>query len=244
MRTQRDQTDPASDGAASSGATAPLIAIVVVVAVVVAVVLHHRRWRRQEGDAPTVEPRRRARRPTGAITFNAGQGTGPRRRRSRRRATQTTGRVAMPYYFAARVLRQREGQRRRHRPGRHRRHDQGGRVPRRRRHDPILDYITAAIKNDDTNAQVKDDLPGYDRHVQQLLPDLRPQGADRVPPRLGHVDDEVAARADAVKATDDEAVRRVGRPRAHPAWADELAARKVICLGCPGGAFNDWCEQR
>ena len=28
-------------------------------------------------------------------------------------------------------------------------------------HDPIIDYITAAIKNDDTTAQVKDDYSGY-----------------------------------------------------------------------------------
>ncbi|MGH9187215.1 MAG: hypothetical protein ACRD0U_15590, partial [Acidimicrobiales bacterium] len=55
----------------------------------------------------------------------------------------------------------------------------------------------------------------------------------------------VAARADAVKAAEDlDAFAVWGGPFLTPAWADELAARGVICLGCNTGGSTSWFEQR
>ena len=100
--------------------------------------------------------------------------------------------------------------------------------------DPILDFITAAIKNDDTNAQVEADVPGLRRHVQRAT--TRPTGArcrsssstasgyarrrGRGPGRRG----EGGRR--------DGRVRRARAARRSPRVADELAAREVICIGC------------
>jgi hypothetical protein len=50
----------------------------------------------------------------------------------------------------------------------------------------------------------------------------------------GTSDDEVSARADAVKAVDELGAFAVwGGPALAPAWTEEIKARGAICLGCP-----------
>ena len=210
---------------------------IVVVVAVVAVVAGRRaaattRKTRRRSTTATGERRRRARSPS----------TRPRRpgtsttTRSRRPATPRPGKVAMPFYFAPRVLRQR------------RRTTAGppsegvtadtikvGRVRRARRTTRSSTTSPPPIKNDDTNAQVKDDVPGLRRHVQRAT--TRPTaarwrsssstasgGAQRRgggPGRRGEGADE-----------DLGAFAVWGGPVLTSAFADELAARKVICIGC------------
>ncbi|CAN5717197.1 hypothetical protein BH10ACT1_BH10ACT1_05820 [soil metagenome] len=102
--------------------------------------------------------------------------------------------------------------------------------------DPALDYITAAIKNEDTVQDIKDTYQGYadmfnDRY-QTYGRKIELQFLDG----SGTSQDEVAARADAVKAADEMGAFAVwGGPVLTSAFADELAARKVVCIGCTGG---------
>ncbi len=49
--------------------------------------------------------------------------------------------------------------------------------------DPVLDFITAAINNDDTGAQVKQTYQDYTDMIQRPVPDLRAQGRAQVPRR-------------------------------------------------------------
>ena len=114
-----------------------------------------------------------------------GRGAGPRRDLPETCDTET-GRVAMPYFFAPECFADVERRAARQPPRwRHRRHDQvvvyvapGDR--------PVLDFITAAIDNDDTNAQVRRRPEGYVDHVQARC--TRPTGArwSCLPRRLRH----------------------------------------------------------
>ena len=116
----------------------------------------HEWRRRRRGRRPPASKGTRRRAPS-ASPRPSGRGStsSSRRRATRRRAHRHA--VLLP----ARVLRQRGGQRRRYCAGRHRRHDQGRRLPGPEQ-DAILDYITAAIKNEDTTEQVKETFRGYD----------------------------------------------------------------------------------
>jgi hypothetical protein len=102
--------------------------------------------------------------------------------------------------------------------------------------DPALDYITAAIHNDDTPQQVKETYQGY---VDMFNATYQTYGRKVVLKFLdgsGTSQDEVAARADAVKAAEElDAFAVLSGPVLTSAFADELAARGVICIGCTGG---------
>lgn len=99
--------------------------------------------------------------------------------------------------------------------------------------DPVLNYITDAIVNDDTNADVADTLQKlvdyygvyyetYGREVELIVF----EGS-------GTINDAISARADAVKIAEELQPFMVwGGPTLTTAFADELAARNVPCLGC------------
>ena len=103
--------------------------------------------------------------------------------------------------------------------------------------DPVIDYITAAIKNDDTNAQVKATWQGYADMYNALYQLYGRKLVLKFLDGSGGAQDEVAARADAVKAAEQfHAFAVIGGPTLTSAFADELAARKVVCIGCTAGA--------
>jgi hypothetical protein len=110
--------------------------------------------------------------------------------------------------------------------------------------DPILEYITAAIKNDDTTEQVKETYRGYDAIFGDLYQTYGRKVELEFVQGTGTIIDDVAARADAQKAIDKKPFAVWGSPPGASGWADELAANKIICLSCFGGAFNDWWEER
>jgi hypothetical protein len=145
-----------------------------------------------------------------------------------------TGRVAMPYYFAPECYADVD--------------DNGGAtapgvtadsikvvvyIPPDV--DPVLDFITGPINNDDTSEQVEATYQGftdmfnasmqtYGRTVE--LEFLRGSGSSS---------DEVAARADAVKAMTEMGAFAVwSGPVLSNAWTQEIKARGGVCLGCPG----------
>jgi hypothetical protein len=99
--------------------------------------------------------------------------------------------------------------------------------------DPILNFLTSAIVNDDTNADDEDTVrrmieywetyyETYGRNVELILV----EGS-------GTITDEAAARADAVKIAEDiEPFMVWGGPLLTNAFADELAARDIPCMSC------------
>jgi hypothetical protein len=112
--------------------------------------------------------------------------------------------------------------------------------------DPIIDYITGAIDADNTNAEAMDTMENlvtffetyaetYGRHVELELYE-----------GTGPSDDEVAARADAVAIAQDMQPFMVwGGPQLTNAFADELAAQEVPCIGCvAGNQSSDWYIER
>ena len=110
--------------------------------------------------------------------------------------------------------------------------------------DPVIDYITAAIKNSDTNTQIEATWQGYVDMYNQLYQLYGRQIDVKFLEASGGSQDEVAARADAVKAAEqDKAFAVIGGPALTSAFADELAARKVICVGCTTGG-PDFANKR
>jgi hypothetical protein len=99
--------------------------------------------------------------------------------------------------------------------------------------DVILDFITAAIANDDTNAQVEETISGYTQMFQDLYQTYGRTVEIEFLQASGQSTDEVAARADAVRAVEEMGAFAVwGGPALTSAWSEEIAARDVICIGC------------
>lgn len=146
----------------------------------------------------------------------------------------STGRVAIPYYFAPECFADVD--------------DNGGATARgvtadainivvyvAPEQDAILDFITAAIANDDTNQQAKDTVAGYVELLQATYQTYGRTVNVEFLDGSGASNDEVAARADAVRAVEDlDAFAVLGGPVLTDAWSQELAARDVPCIGCFG----------
>ena len=102
--------------------------------------------------------------------------------------------------------------------------------------DPVIDYVTQAIANDDTVEQVSETFQGYVDIFNRTNQLYGRQVDLEILVGSGAANDEVAARADAVKAAEDMGAFAVlGGPTLTSAFADELAARHVVCVGCTGG---------
>jgi hypothetical protein len=101
--------------------------------------------------------------------------------------------------------------------------------------DPVLDYITAAIQNTDTGDQVEATYNGYNALYQAMYQTYGRKVNLKFLRGSGQSTDAVAARADAVKASEEMGAFAVwGGPALTRAWTDELNARGVTCLGCFG----------
>jgi hypothetical protein len=100
--------------------------------------------------------------------------------------------------------------------------------------DPILDYITAAINNDDTNPQEQETMEGFVAMFQATYQTYGRTVNLIFMEGSGTSEDQVAARADAVRADEEfDAFAVFGGPALANAWTEEINARDVICVGCP-----------
>ncbi|MEI7617765.1 MAG: hypothetical protein WCK14_04015 [Actinomycetota bacterium] len=111
--------------------------------------------------------------------------------------------------------------------------------------DPIMAYITDAVQVSDTNDQSTETMQNlikyyetyyetYGRHVK-FVPFVG----------TGTALDETAARADAVRIAEEIKPFMVwGGPNLTSAFADELAAHKILCLSCTPSQPHDFYTQR
>ncbi|MBM3663354.1 MAG: hypothetical protein FJW94_10825 [Actinobacteria bacterium] len=111
--------------------------------------------------------------------------------------------------------------------------------------DPLLSFIYAQIGNNDTPQKVFDTYVGfneimaryyetYERKVELIKYEATGTGADAV-----------AAAADAETiARDIQPFAVLGGPLLTGAFADTLAANKVLCISCAPGQTAEWFEER
>ncbi len=111
--------------------------------------------------------------------------------------------------------------------------------------DPIINYLSDAVAVDDTNAQAEQTArdmlemfqANYEFYGRTI--DLEAYVS------TGIASDEVTARADAVRIAEEiQPFAVLGGPALTSAFADELAARNVLCIGCTPGQPADWYAER
>lgn len=161
------------------------------------------------------------------------------------RCDTTTGRVAVPDYFAPECYAPFTG-------------DNGGATSPGvtadeitivnyvgQENDPIIAYITDAIDNDDTNQDYFDTMKGLVDYYSAYY-EMYGRKVNLVTfSGTGGATDEVAARADAATIAEQyQPFVVLGGPSLTSAFADELSARKVMCIGCTPGQPADFYTQR
>ena len=111
--------------------------------------------------------------------------------------------------------------------------------------NPIEDFILGAIRNEDTPETNNETMQGY-IEMLEAFQQTYGRSVELVPVEgSGSPDDDIAARADAVRIDEELDVFMVwGGPILTDAFADELAAREIPCLGCVTGERNEWLEER
>jgi hypothetical protein len=102
--------------------------------------------------------------------------------------------------------------------------------------DPIIAYITDAVRVDDTNGDQFETMKNLIRYYETYY-EMYGRKVNLVTfEGTGNATDEVAARADAAQIAEQYQPFVVfGGPTLTSAFADELAARKVMCIGCTPG---------
>ncbi|MDY7106994.1 MAG: ABC transporter substrate-binding protein [Actinomycetota bacterium] len=99
--------------------------------------------------------------------------------------------------------------------------------------DPVLDFIQGPIQNDDTSAQVAETVQGFADLFNDYYQTYGRTVEVHVVDASGSSTDEVAARADAQRAIEEhQPFAAWGGPALTNAWADEMAAAGVVCIGC------------
>ncbi|MEY2403624.1 MAG: hypothetical protein QOD38_1175 [Acidimicrobiaceae bacterium] len=211
----------------------PIIAIVAVIAVIGAVVVLSGGDDKKTNatSSGSCSPSGAVALPTGAIPFS--------QKGSRTDLTfsdkcdTTTGRLKMPYFFAPECFANAA--------------DNGGATAKGVTKDtitvvvylapdtdPIIDFITAPIKNPDTADTDQATYQGYTQMFNEYFQTYGRKVVLKFLHGSGTADSEVQARADAVKAVEEMGAFAVwGGPILSPAWTEEIKARGVICLGCP-----------
>ena len=111
--------------------------------------------------------------------------------------------------------------------------------------DPIINYLSDAVAVDDTNAEseatARRMLEMYQEYYEFYGRTLELEAYVST----GLANDEVTARADAVRIAEDfQPFAVLGGPALTNAFADELAARDVLCIGCTPGQPPDWYADR
>ncbi|HEV3351309.1 MAG TPA: hypothetical protein VG076_00215 [Acidimicrobiales bacterium] len=112
-------------------------------------------------------------------------------------------------------------------------------------HDPVLSFAYGAIGTSDTNAQTAQTMQDFVTFFETYY-ETYGRKVDLVPyTATGTILDEVAARADAVQIAESiKPFAVVGGPMLTNAFADELAARKILCLDCTPGQTDAWYAAR
>jgi hypothetical protein len=106
--------------------------------------------------------------------------------------------------------------------------------------DPIINYITDAIKVDDTNDDVKDTITKWSNMLATYEETYGRKVDIQFYVSSGIATDAVTARADAVKIAETMKPFQVwGGPALTTAFGDELNARGIQCYGC-GIKVNDF----
>lgn len=99
--------------------------------------------------------------------------------------------------------------------------------------DPVLDYITDAIKVNDTNDQIKDTITKWSAMLDKYEESYGRKIDLQYYVSQGTSTDAVTARADAVKIAETIKPFQVwGGPALTTAFGDELTARGIQCYGC------------
>jgi hypothetical protein len=110
--------------------------------------------------------------------------------------------------------------------------------------DPILNLITGAVGVEDTSDEAGQTYQGYRDLFQTYYQTYGREVELELYKGTGTAIDEEAARADAQAIADMEPFAVWGGPVLTSAFADELAARGVICIGCLGGGLPEWYDER
>jgi len=110
--------------------------------------------------------------------------------------------------------------------------------------DPVINYITDAIKADDTNAQEEEVIRDFIEYFQTYY-EFYGRKINYVKyESTGIATDEVTARADAQRIADEfKPFAVIGGPSLTNAFGDELAAREILCISCGGGS-PEWYAER
>ena len=111
--------------------------------------------------------------------------------------------------------------------------------------DPIIAYITDAIKVDDTNGDQFATMKELIRYYQTYF-ELYGRNVNLITfEGTGNALDDVAARADAAQiALQYKPFAVFGGPALTSAFADELAAHQVVCIGCTPGQPATFYDDR
>ena len=111
--------------------------------------------------------------------------------------------------------------------------------------DPIINYITDAVKVDDTNAQEKESIEGYIEYFQTYYEFYGRTINYVVYESTGLANDEVSARADAQAIVEKyQPFAVIGGPALTNAFADEMAAQGVLCISCGATGSTEWLVER
>ncbi len=110
--------------------------------------------------------------------------------------------------------------------------------------DPVIDFITREIQVDDTNEQNAETLRGFNEFYSKYFETYGRKIDLQFFTGTGPSNDAVAARADAVTIANMEPFAVLGGPLLVNDFADELAARKVLCISCTPAQSAEWYEQR
>ncbi|CAN5630162.1 hypothetical protein BH10ACT2_BH10ACT2_18700 [soil metagenome] len=161
------------------------------------------------------------------------------------RCDTTTGRIAVPDFFRSECYAPFEG-------------DNGGATAQGvtadeitlvyyegQEHDPIIDYITSAIAVDDTNQDQFATMAEIVRYYETYY-ELYGRHINLVTYEgTGGATDEVAARADAAAIAEQyHPFAVLNGPDLTSAFADELAAREILCIGCTPGQPPEFYSDR
>ena len=111
--------------------------------------------------------------------------------------------------------------------------------------DPIIAYVTDAIAVDDTNQQIFDTMKQLVAYYETYT-ELYGRKINLITYEgTGIATDEVAARADAARIAEEyKPFVVLGGPALTSAFADELAANDVMCIGCTPGQPASFYTER
>jgi hypothetical protein len=110
--------------------------------------------------------------------------------------------------------------------------------------DPVIDFITSEIQVDDTNADSSATLSGFNEFYSNYFETYGRKIDLEFFTGTGPSDDPIAARADAVTIANMQPFAVLGGPVLVPDFADELAARQVLCIGCTPAQGAEFYEER